>query len=228
MQSPIGPQRKAIKIKITLHKNTPEKLYICSLGRRKYQEGLCFKGLMPEPPKFPPAHNKCPSSSTLALNPPRSVFFLQILLLIMRKNRKSWCLLSISYVPGIVLSTLHVFFPLVLTTSLQGKDYYSTHLTDEDTEAQLKDSSPDSPRSKLVMVTSALTILLRAMPCGSSSPLRPMGDDPGPASLHLPLPSLVSNFLGTKVLGIQSRTCVDSVFSQLTEEKGREDRYSGF
>ena len=55
----------------------------------------------------------------------------------MRKNRKSWCLLSISYVPGIVLSTLHVFFPLVLTTSLQGKDYYSTHLTDEDTEGQM-------------------------------------------------------------------------------------------
>lgn len=28
MQSPIGPQRKVIKIKITLHKNTPEKNYI--------------------------------------------------------------------------------------------------------------------------------------------------------------------------------------------------------
>ena len=48
----------------------------------------------------------------------------------------------------------------------RGKDYYSTHLTDEDTEALLKDSSPDSLRSKLVMVTSALTTLLRAMPCG--------------------------------------------------------------
>jgi len=201
------------------------------LGRRKYQEGLCFKSLMPEPPKFPPAHNKCPSSSTLTLNPPRSVFFLQIPLLTMRKNRKGWYLLSISHVPGTVLSTLHVFFPLVLTTSLQGEEYYSTHLTDEDTEAPLKDSSPDSLRSKLVMVTSALTTLLRAMPCGSFSPLRLLGDDSGPASLHLLLPSL-SNLLDTKVLGhlwgIQSRICVDSVLSQLTVEKEQEDRFSGF
>ena len=44
-----------------------------------------------------------------------------------------------------------VFFPLVLTTSLQGKDYYSTHLTDEDTEAQLMDSSPDSLASECGM-----------------------------------------------------------------------------
>lgn len=202
------------------------------MGRRKYQEGLCFKSLMPEPPKFPPAHNKCPSSSTLTLNPPRSVFFLQIPLLTMRKNRKGWYLLSISHVPGTVLSTLHVFFPLVLTTSLQGEEYYSTHLTDEDTEAPLKDSSPDSLRSKLVMVTSALTTLLRAMPCGSFSPLRPLGDDSGPASLHLLLPSPLANLLDTKVLGhlwgIQSWICVDSVLSQLTGEKEREDRFSGF
>lgn len=125
-----------------------------------------------------------------------------------------------------------VFFPLVLTTSLQGKDYYSTHLTDEDTEAQLMDSSPDSLRSKTVMVTSALTTLLRAMSCGSFSPLRPLGDHSGPASLQPPLPSPLSNLLDTKVLGhlwgIQSRICVDSVPSQLTGEKEQEDRYSGF
>ena len=118
---------------------------------------------------------------------------------------------------------MHSFLWSSHLTLHQGKDYYSTHLTDEDTEALLKDSSPDSLRSKLVMVTSALTTLLRAMPCGSFSPLRPLGDDSRPASLHPPLSSPLSNLLDTKVLGhlwgIQSRICVDSVLSQLTGEK---------
>lgn len=120
--------RKVIKIKIT-HKNTPEN-YSPQFGKMLFQQCLCFKGSMPEPPKFPPAHNKCPSSSTLTLNPPRSVFFLQILLLIRGKNSKVY-FIATSMCQA--LCSRLVFFPLVLTTSLQGKDYYSTHLTDEDT-----------------------------------------------------------------------------------------------
>lgn len=40
--------------------------YIPSLGRRKHQVGICFKGLKPKLPMFPPAHSKFPPFSTLA------------------------------------------------------------------------------------------------------------------------------------------------------------------
>lgn len=38
---------------------------------------------------------------------------------------------------GTVLNTFYIFFPFVLT-SLSDEDNYYSHLTDEETEAQLK------------------------------------------------------------------------------------------
>lgn len=58
---------------------------------------------------------------------------------------------------------------------LSSQHYYS-HLTDEETEAQIEDSNPGSLTPKPRTVTSALTCLLEAKPCWSTSSLRPLGD----------------------------------------------------